>query len=75
MKGRTVKKTGKRSDTKATSTIGAAGWILSRTDTRFVAKKIVHEHEDDSTTIRFESDYTLEGLARSVERREREESR
>ena len=71
------KKTGARSDAKALSTIEGAGWglLTARVDGvgRYVAEKRIHENEDESTTRLFESSYTLEALAKQVERREREE--
>ena len=66
-----------RSDNKATSEIAVAGWVLTRLRVdgvgRYVAKKTIHEAEDDSTTGMYESSWTLEGLAKQVVRREREE--
>jgi hypothetical protein len=66
---------GERSDARATATIERAGWDVLHTGTRFRARKIIHEREDESTTKLFESDYTLVGLAVAVERREKEEAR
>lgn len=67
---------GKRSDERALKTIEAAGWKLTGVREggvgRFVATRDVRE-EDDSTTRLFESTYTLEGLAKQVDRRMREE--
>lgn len=60
---------------RAQKTIADAGWFSASTGTRFVACKIIHEREDDSTTKLYESDYTIEGLAALVTRREREEGR
>ncbi len=61
---------------RAASAIGTAGWniIRIREDGQglFVARKTIRE-EDDSVTFMFESTYTLEGLAKQVERRQREE--
>lgn len=62
---------GKRSDNRATSSIGAAGWVLTKTPKRYVAIKRVIE-DDHTITMRYESDYTLGELARRVVRRERE---
>lgn len=56
---------------RAERSIILAGWKFSQQGTRFVAKKAVTEREDDSVTSLFESDYTIEGLAAYVERRER----
>jgi hypothetical protein len=71
-----MSKTGTRSDARATATIAGAGWTLTRIrengEGRFVARKRITE-ADDSETKRFESSYTLERLAKQVERREREE--
>jgi len=61
---------------RALRTILEHGWTVApHNGTRFVAKKRVTEREDDSVTTLFESDYTLEGLAVYVDRREREEGR
>jgi hypothetical protein len=62
---------GKRSDNRSTAEIGAAGWVLTKTDQRYVATKRVIE-DDHTITMRYESDYTLGGLASQVARRERE---
>ncbi len=65
----------RRADEKAEATIAAAGWDLTRIRAedhgRFVARQRVIE-EDHSITQRFESSYTLDGLAKNVTRRERE---
>ena len=65
----------RRADEKAEATIAAAGWDLTRIRAedhgRFVARQRVIE-EDHSITLRFESSYTLDGLAKNVVRRERE---
>ena len=65
----------RRSDEKATATIAAAGWDLTRIRAedhgRYVARQRVIE-DDHSITLRFESSYTLDGLAKNVTRRERE---
>ena len=66
---------GERSDARARATIVAAGWEAQLTHERWVAKKIIHELEDHSTTTLYESDLTLAGLAAAVERREKEEQR
>ena len=72
-------KTGERSDKKALATIEAAGWRLTQVREggvgRYVAKKSIHEAEDDSTTDLYESTFTLEQLAKQVVRREQEEAR
>lgn len=61
---------------RALRTILEAGWTLAPNNgARFVAIKRVHEREDESTTSLYESDYTIEGLAALVARREREEGR
>lgn len=65
---------GKAIDAKAKAKIEAMGWTIISTKPRFVAEKKVFEEKDDSTTRRFESFGTLEGLARTVQRREREEA-
>ena len=71
-------KRGERSDLKAAAAIWAAGWkiILSpeRSTGRYVAEKREYEDDGESVTRKFESDYTLSGLARIVQRREREEA-
>lgn len=73
MKGK--RNQGKRADAKAEATIAAAGWDLTRIRAedhgRFVARQRVIE-EDHSITLRFESSFTLDGLAKNVTRRERE---
>lgn len=72
MKGR---RQAQRSDAKAEATIAAAGWDLTRVRAvdhgRFVARQRVIE-DDHSITLRFESSFTLDGLAKNVQRRERE---
>lgn len=60
---------------RALKSIEEAGWTVTTTLVRFVARKVRHEREDESTTYLFESDYTIEGLAANVVRREREEAR
>lgn len=60
---------------RALKSIEDAGWTVTTTLVRFVARKVRHEREDESTTYLFESDYTIEGLAANVARREREEAR
>ena len=67
---------------RATKSIDAAGWtiqvtldVLTGGPGRYVAKKKRFEREDESVTTLFESDYTIEGLAANVARREREEAR
>ena len=62
---------GRRADAKSLAAIQAAGWTHTHNETRHVASKRVIE-EDHSITWKFESSYTLEGLARNVARRERE---
>jgi hypothetical protein len=77
------KSTGERSDKKALAAISAAGWDVSQafggplgeTRSAWVAQKIIHEKEDESTTRLFESAFTLEALAKRVRRREAEEAR
>lgn len=66
---------GERSDAKAVASIEAAGWGVTRMGARHVARKTIHERDDDSTTLKFESSYTLDGLAKQVARRHREEAR
>lgn len=65
----------KRSDAKAEATIAAAGWDLTRVRAedhgRFVARQRAIE-DDHSVTFRYESSFTLDGLAKNVTRRERE---
>ena len=68
------KTTGERSDKRALAVIEAAGWSVKR-PLRWVAKKTIHEAEDESTTLLFESSFTLEALAKQVKRREAEEAR
>ena len=82
-------KTGERSDTRSLAKIAEAGWTMLRhrglpymttakvakDAPRYVAVKRIPEREDDSTTILFESSYTLEALAKQVVRREEEEAR
>lgn len=60
---------------RATKAIEEAGWTVKQQGIRLVATKRVTEREDDSVTTLFESDYTIEGLAVYVDRREREEGR
>lgn len=60
---------------RATKAITDAGWTVKQQGMRLVATKRTTEREDDSVTTLFESDYTIEGLAACVERREREEGR
>jgi hypothetical protein len=67
--------TGQRSDAKALGVIAAAGWKLVHETGRYVAAKTIHEKEDESTTHLYESAFTLEALAKQVQRREAEESR
>jgi hypothetical protein len=66
---------GKRSDTRSEAALAEAGWDLTRIRAedhgRFVARKRIIE-DDHSVTLRFESSYTLEDLAKNVSRRERE---
>jgi hypothetical protein len=66
---------GKRSDAKAEGVIAEAGWDLTRIRAeghgRFVARQRVIE-EDHSITVRYESSFTLDGLAKNVTRRVRE---
>ncbi len=64
---------GKQIDAKATASVEAFGWTVSKVGPRHVARKRVI-HEDHSETFMFESTYTLEGLAKIVKRREREEA-
>ena len=70
---------GKQSDTRSTATIADAGWTIIRRredgNVRYVARKQKTEREDETVTKKYESSYTLEGLAKNVERREREERR
>lgn len=66
-----------RSDNRSTGKIEGAGWTITRRrpdDFLFVGKKERIE-EDQSITKLYESSLTLAGLAKNVERREREESR
>ena len=77
-KKRPARDRGQEAIRKATSAIEAAGWKITRRrpeNPLFVAVKRLTEREDDSTTSLFESDYTVEGLAALVARREREEGR
>ena len=61
---------------RAEKAIADAGWkLVVDYPPRYVAKKAITEREDDSTTTLYESDYTVEGLAALVARREREEGR
>ncbi len=61
---------------RALKSIEANGWKVTRYRTaeqkRFVAEQTIFEREDESTTRRFESDYTIEGLAAAVARRAEE---
>ena len=66
-------KKGEAIDARATAQVEAAGWAVGKSGPRFIASKRVIE-DDHSITRKFESTYTLEGLARNVKRREREES-
>lgn len=70
-----MRKQGKRSDAKAETTIAEAGWDLTRVRAedhgRYVARQRTIE-EDHSITLKYESSFTLEGLAKNVTRRERE---
>lgn len=66
-----LRKAARRSDTRSTATIEGAGWNLARVGRRYVASKRVIE-DDHSITMRYESDYTLDDLARRVVRREKE---
>lgn len=72
---RKQKQQGRQADAKAEATIAAAGWDLTRIraedHARFVARQRTIE-DDHSITLRFESSYTLDGLAKNVLRRERE---
>lgn len=64
-----------RSDERAMEVIAEAGFDLTRIRAedhgRFVARQRVIE-DDHSITWRWESSYTLEGLAKNVQRRVRE---
>lgn len=60
---------------RALKSIEEAGWKVTTTLVRYVAIKTRYEREDESVTRLFESDYTIEGLAANVARREREEAR
>ncbi len=66
---------GARSDARSEVAVAEAGWDLTRIRAedhgRFVARKRIIE-DDHSVTLRFESSYTLEDLAKNVNRRERE---
>ncbi len=71
---------------RAEKSIADAGWVVLRyrglpyittakveeTAKRFVAVQRIPEREDDSVTLRYESDYTIEGLAAAVARRAEE---
>lgn len=65
---------------RASSAIREAGWSMrlmvspTRSIGRYVATKRTTESDDTVTTL-YESDYTIEGLAALVRRREREENR
>ena len=65
-----------RADARAVRTIEENGWALIAVREggigRFVAEKTIRE-DDDSVTRMFESTYTLDGLAKQVTRRMREE--
>lgn len=77
-KRRTVRDRAQESINRAIAAIDRAGWRSSferHANGRFVAFKTIHEREDESTTTLYESDYTIEGLASLVARREREEGR
>ena len=78
-KKRPVRDRGAEAVAKAEKAIAAAGWIIIQRKAsyapRFVAVRRFTEREDDSTTTLYESDYTVEGLAALVARREREEGR
>jgi hypothetical protein len=69
---------GKRSDERAVATIEAAGWkIISAREQgqgRYVACLPIPE-EDESLTRLFESAFTLQDLAKQVNRRMVEEGR
>ena len=80
-----LKKTRRKTDTaarakmatlRALTAMEQAGWSLirQRADGQglFVARKTIRE-EDDTVTHLFESTYTLEDLAKQVDRRQREE--
>lgn len=72
----TAKARGEQAIARALRTILERGWTVAPMNgTRFVAVKRIHEREDESTTSLYESDYTIEGLAALVARREREETR
>ena len=71
----TAKARAEQAVAKAILVIVDAGWVMTPEGTRYVAKKRIHEREDDTTTTLYESDYTVEGLAALVTRREREEAR
>ena len=75
MQGKRNKQQGRRADARAEASIAAAGWDLTRIRAedhgRFVARQRIIE-DDHSITLRFESSYTLDGLAKNVTRRERE---
>lgn len=64
---------GEKGDARSRSEIAASGWALALHGARYVASKRVIE-EDHSITMKYESDYTLSGLALSIRRREREAS-
>ena len=67
---------GRKADERSRSEIAAAGWTLASVTgpmgwKKYVASKRVIE-DDHSITMKYESSYTLGGLALSVRRRERE---
>ena len=75
-KKRPVRDRGAEAIRRAEKAIADAGWkLVVDYPPRYVAKKSITEREDDSTTTLYESDYTVEGLAALVARREREEGR
>lgn len=74
-KGNSAARRAKQAVDRALKAIEAAGWTVTATlGGRFVARKRRFE-DDESVTLLFESDYTIEGLAALVNRREREENR
>ncbi len=75
-KKRPARNRGQEAIARALRTILENGWTVApHNGTRYVARKRVTEREDDSTTSLYESDFTIEGLAALVARREREEGR
>lgn len=75
-RGLSSKQRAEQAIARALRTILEQGWTVApHNGTRFVARKRIHEREDESTTSLYESDFTLEGLAANVTRREREEGR